>query len=159
MNRDVSGEARIPAGNEHGGEWTTGSAPSRSERAKASYNPTNRSKHEVARKAELFIANMLGGNHITGNKPMDVILVHPNGKTYGIEVKAVIKNKNEKLTMHPESLDRKVAWGRKHHASVHTVVVDMQSRQILYRRGVGSFEFGTMDRIESPKHLMKLIGI
>jgi hypothetical protein len=168
MTRDVSSVPRVPSG-PGGGEWTTGGASGRagasgrtsSERAataKATYKTSSKAKQDLATAAEQRVAKMLGSEPTPDNLPVDVV-VKSGGKTYGVEVKSFSDNGNNKITMHPESLARKVAWGRSNHASIHTVVVDTKTRSVFYRAGVGSFRLHTLTRVENAAHLRRLIGI
>jgi SPP1 gp7 family putative phage head morphogenesis protein len=142
---------------EKGGEFTDkGSAGStvalsaRAARALASHKPSTATKQNRAALSEARVARAIGGTNLDDNEPMDVV-VHDadTGKTYGVEVKTLIDNAHDKVTCHPDSRERKVAWGRSNHASVHTVVVDarVSPAQYYYKRGVGAFRLGSMERV------------
>ena len=166
MTKDVSNVPRIPSG-PGGGEWTTGGAKklaaartssSRAATASATYKPSTKAKQDLATAAEKRVTKMLGGESTGDNLPVDVI-VKGGGKTYGVEVKSISDNGNNKITMHPPSLARKLAWAKTNRASVHTVVVDTRSNTVYYREGVGSFRLHTLTRVQSAAHLRKLLGI
>ena len=88
-------------------------------------------------------------------------------KTKGIEVKTMIDNDNDKITMRKGAVEKKTAWMRRNHASVHTVVVDDRDKfgnknfsghRLYYRRGFGSFRLVNMIKVESPEHLKRLLS-
>lgn len=145
------------------GKWTTGGAQakmdaarSKSGKATSSHKPSTKAKQDLATDAEKKIIKMLGGKGTGDNKPVDVVLER-DGRVYGIEVKSISDNGNNKITMHKESLERKVKWGRSNHASLHTVVVDSRSGTVLYRKGVGSFRIHTMTVVNNNVHLQALV--
>lgn len=75
-----------------------------------------------------------------------------------IEIKSIIRAKNDKITMHGESLARKKAEIRKiPGVKEHTVVFDERTGKIYYRRGLGSFRLGSMQEV-SEQELQKLFG-
>lgn len=170
MTRDVTGEARVPRGGPHGGEWTKGGAgggklaqargaSSKAERAKATYKPSSKAKQDIATASEQRVARMVNGENTPDNLPVDVLVRDSRGRLHGIEVKSVTDNGNNKITMHPPSLERKHAWERSNKATIHTVVVDVRTNTVFYRKGVGSFRLHTLTRVESAKHLRQIMGL
>lgn len=130
---------------------------------------------EIQRYAEEFneplIATALGGYSLKDNEPADVVLVR-NGKVrHGIELKTMVDNGNDKITMKREAMEKKAAWERKNRATMHTVVLDdrdvfnangpgkhdFSKRRILYRRGYGSFRTGNMHEAGSTEELKVLL--
>lgn len=93
---------------------------------------------------------------VPNNQPFDVVV----GRA-AIEVKVFVDQKNDKITMHPESLARKVSAARKLKVQAHTVVFDTRSGKptIYYRKGVGSFRVGSLEKVESLKELRSKLGV
>lgn len=144
-----------------------GSAPGggRVSLALKTHKPSTARKQRWADKTEANIRRLIGGESTGDNAPTDVNVVF-GGTTHGIEVKVLLDNTNDKITMHPESRTRKIAWAKKHHAGLHTVVVDDRDRfgspgysghKIYYREGVGSFRLEAMQQV-SPRELRRLIS-
>lgn len=121
----------------------------KSERAKKSYNPSNRSKQLVAREQEIAVAKAVGGEHIGGLAPYDIHV----GKNRAIEVKTIVNSKHDKITMHPKSLAKKEAFSRKTGREGHTVVADKRDTPTSYyhRPGVGSFRLKGMQKTSLAK--------
>lgn len=120
--------------------------------AKATYKPSSREKQLAAAKSEKKFAKAIGGERTTGNKPVDVV-IEIDGVEHGFEVKTLVDNKNNKITMHPPSLERKRKWlTEKPNRQIHTVIYDERDRfqngvnrdtysgrRTYYRKGIGSF--------------------
>ena len=147
----------------HGGRpgQRGGSAPShesgganasemRALRAKGSYKPATQVNQRAAEEQEGIVAKALGGHQSGDNLPFDV-LTHDKG----VEVKALISNANAKLTMHPDSLARKVKFARKNGVKAFTVAADISGSEPVYyaKRGVGSFRVSNMERVGGLKQL------
>jgi hypothetical protein len=132
-------------GSGEGGGTTTGTPETRTSRALATYKPSTQARQAIASASEQDITQAIGGTRTDDNDPFDTT-VRDGGHFHGVEVKTLIDNTNDKITMHPESRDRKVAWGRSNHAATHTIVKDVRSGQAryYYRRGVGSFRISSM---------------
>lgn len=157
---DFRSEARVPAGSAQGGEWTAGGY-SRSDNSKRTYKAATREKQQMADASEKHVALILNRQRTDDNSPMDTIVLH-NGKTLGVEVKTIIdKEARDQVTMHKDSLARKMQWVHANHASAHTVAVDMRGAEakVYYRRGFGSYKLHTMIPVNSPAHLMQLMGL
>jgi len=114
----------------------------------------------LADKSERYVAAMLNGDRTADNLPMDTV-VKFGGKTYGVEVKTIMDNDNSKITMHKESLERKLKWAHSNRASLHTVVVDVRHGEpkMFYRHGVGSFRLHTLTPVNDGNHLRQLMGM
>jgi len=164
-------QPREPAGTERGGEFRSTGVPkksaariqkkkTRSQLAKLSHKPHSKDNHAKAMKGEALVFKIVGGEHLPDNEPMD-ILVSVRGRTIGVEVKTVIHNKNDKITMHPESKERKEKWLKKNKAIGFTVIVDMRGKapRVLARQGVGSFRLANMTEIRNSKQLRELMGL
>lgn len=133
----------------------------RSARAKTTYKPSNSAKQAIAARGEAHVRSLLGVNKrkgTSGTNPVDLAFKR-GGRAHGVEVKTLIDNKNNKITMHPSSRHRKIAWAAAHHARLHTVVVDSRAgNRVYYRAGVGSFRFNALMPVSSAAHLRRLIG-
>jgi len=115
----------------------------RAERAKQSHNPATKEKHARASAFESRVAETIGGTQTPDNAPFDVVIGNN-----AIECKLVATGaKAEKVTMHPESLERKVKMAESKGLTPHTVVYDERNGQLYYKEGVGSFRFATMTPI------------
>jgi hypothetical protein len=125
-----------------------GTPATRTARALATHKPSTKEKQALADKSEHEIAEVIGGTRTDDNDPFDTVVKTP-GHMHGVEVKTLIDNTNDKITMHPDARERKIAWGRRNHAAMHTVVVDMRTSQTqyYYRRGVGSFRVSAMKAV------------
>lgn len=113
------------------------------------------------------VAKKLGGKSLRNNEPVDVVV----GK-HGIELKTMVDNGNNKITMKRSAMERKADWERRNKADFHTVVADHQKvynakgpgqhdyskEAFYYRRGYGSFRVGSMHRVTSIAELKKLIN-
>jgi 2'-5' RNA ligase len=131
----------------------------RASRAIETHKPVTRLKRVRAEVNEARVAKMIAGSETDDNAPTDVT-VRLDGQLHGIEVKTFIDNAHDKITMHPASLDRKVAWGREHDAVLHTVVFDNRpghAHELYYKRGVGSFRLGGLTKVANATDLKRLM--
>lgn len=120
-----------------------------------SYNPATQAKQAIADESEKVVAKAIKGQRTADNAPFDVI----RGR-HGIEIKTVIGGKNDKITMHPESRERKLKFAEEHTLEMHTVVVDRRAgTTYYYKAGVGSYRFGSAGNMRkvSLKELEKII--
>jgi hypothetical protein len=83
-----------------------------------------------------------GAEHTAGNAPFDLTVGN-----HVIEVKRIVNGINDKITMHPESLARKVDFALDNGVEPHTVVKDDRTGKIYYKEGVGSFRLGSMREV------------
>ncbi len=128
----------------------------RAARAIANYKPSTRAKQQVALASEKEVAQILHGQHLEDNEPMDIVA--SRGKV-GVEVKTLVDNKNDKITCHPESRLRKEQWVKTNHAIGHTVVVDKRGNpppKYYYHAGFGAFRLAGMAQV-TPSQLRKLV--
>ena len=86
----------------------------------------------------------MNGKNLGDHEPFDVI----KGR-HAVEVKAIIGGKNPKITMHPDSLARKMTQLKKDKMIGHTVAIDARGAApvFYYRRGLGSFRLSSMERV------------
>lgn len=141
-------ESKHPRG--AGGRFSsTGGSSDKQSRAVASHKPSTKAKQDLATQGERMVAKAIGGTCTKDNEPFDVVMVRGK-KKYAIEVKTLVDNKNDKITMHPESLERKLKWARANKAVPYTVVVDMRSgtHQVYARFGVGSFRLAGLTKVK-----------
>lgn len=159
---------------EKGGSGSGGDSKVRNERslrALKAFIPVTKEGQRHAERMEHHVARMVGGRVIEGtvdprtgklhrNAPVDVVTTH-GGKKQGIEVKTLLNQTNDKLTVRKNAAEKKTFWGRSNHASVHIVAVDARpgkSNQIYYRKGHGSFRLHSMTKVKNGSHLRKLLG-
>ena|ERR1700734_375280 len=154
-------QSPIHAGGPGSGEYIHKKGPEkekplsdRAQRALTSYVAQTKGKSRIAKLNELLVAKYVKGQGTPDNKPFDVLT-----KKVGIEVKTIFPGvKNEKITMHPASLARKVKAQKELGVKPWTVVLDMRSKLDVYiKPALGSFRLGSMQRIESIKALGKYI--
>jgi hypothetical protein len=132
----------------------------RQQRALVHYIPTTKADHASADTGEQMVREAVHGQRTADNMPFDVLA----GK-HAIEVKAMLHQSNDKITMRKAALQRKYGWAAKNNATPHTVVLDMRNgattpNAVYYRQGVGSFRMGSMQQLPNgladlPKMLRK----
>lgn len=121
-------------------------------------------RHAESRQAEA--AKKLKGSNTPNNDPFDI--VRPDAL---IEVKTMVDNSNDKITVHPESRKRKEAAARKAGKPHYTVVIDdrdefmggknkaqFSGNKIYWRKGVGAFELRAMNKAASWRELNKVLA-
>lgn len=162
---------------------------SKSEIAKANAVPIGRNIQRYSEENnEAEIAKQIGSGakSMDDNEPHD-IQVRLSGKLHGIELKTMVSNKSDKLTMKRSAMERKAAWEKKNKGVFHTLVLndedvipgktiqekskalhrlleagddkgfDFSKRKMFYRRGYGSFRVRNMHEIKDVKELRKLL--
>lgn len=152
QERDAGG--RFGSGG--GATATTGS--SKRERAIASHKPSTAEKQRLGDRQQRAVARGIGGTVTPDNAPMDITL-KVDGRNVGVEVKTFVDQKNDKVTVHPESGARKDAWAHSGKAQTVTVVVDARDRtghadlysgnRYYVARGTGSFRLSSMTPMQS----------
>ena len=113
-------------------------------------------KRRVAAKMERVVARSLRSVPTTNNAPFDILV----GTMVGVEVKTLVDQKNSKITMHPESLRRKLKSARALKLKrVYTVVIDARGKvpTVYYRKGLGSFRLGSLLKVEGFKSLSQVV--
>jgi hypothetical protein len=94
-------------------------------------------------RAEAEIQRAIPESELTaGNAPFDLTV----GNNV-IEVKRIVHGINDKITMHPASLARKVDFALNNGVEPHTVVKDDRTGQVFYKEGVGSFRLSSMREV------------
>ena len=125
----------IPAASEAGKEGVKGG--SRSARAKASYKKMDKDKMKVAMKMQSIVAKAVGGDMIPDNKAFDVLI----GDQL-VEVKTIIHATNDKITIHPESRQRKLFEGTKKTRWALVIDVRTTDPKMYLFNALGSFRLG-----------------
>lgn len=115
------------------------------------YKPADRLVHQKADFGESLVRQAIGGIRTANDMPFDVLT--PDGN-HAIEVKTMINNTNDKITMRSSALSRKMSWAIRNKAMPHTVVLDMRNgasypTAVYYRPGVGSFRVSSMKLLPS----------
>ncbi|HZL56787.1 MAG TPA: hypothetical protein VFC21_06890 [Bryobacteraceae bacterium] len=120
---------------------------SKSELAKQSYSGGDHHQQMIAEKMENHLAKELGMKKSPDNKPFDLF-----GTKYAVEVKTMVSNTNDKITMNKAAVGRKDAFIKQSKLTPYTVVVDARGKTPTYhvRAGYGSFRLGSMTQVASP---------
>jgi hypothetical protein len=118
--------------------------PTRSDRAKAAYKPATVEKQRLGEAEQKRLASQLKAVNDADNAAFDIT----SGKN-AIEVKTVMDNNNDKITMHPESRIRKEEFAKSNGMRPHTVAIDVRGgkREYYYKAGVGAFRLGSMEKV------------
>jgi hypothetical protein len=123
-------------------------------RATASYNPVTRDKVQRAIENERRVAKAIGGEMTPHKHPFDVLK-----EKLSIEVKTIFPGaKNDKITMHGPSLERKENFISENKIrKVFTVIIDERESipRVYVAKGLGSFrlEGGSVGEVKSIKSL------
>lgn len=111
------------------------------------------------------------GLSLRDNEPVDVIVTRKGVIAHGIELKTMVSNSNNKITMKASAIERKANWMQENNAPLHTVVFDDHKaydaggkgkhddsqRQMYYKRGSGSFRVGSMHPVKDIAELNTLL--
>lgn len=155
-------------------------------RAKAAHVLVNAKIQRYAEEHnEPRFARAVGGVSFPDSEPIDVAVPGKSGRlAHGVELKTMVANSNNKITMKRDAIARKAEWERKNKAPFHTVVFDDSAvfeahgmitdhtpgtpeyaalhdeskRRIFYRRGFGSFRVGSMHEVKDLAELQKLMN-
>jgi hypothetical protein len=148
-----------------------------SEKALRAQASATRVDSEIQRYAEEHnepaFAKAIDGLSFKDNEPVDVVMGDKGVVQHGIELKTMVSNKANKITMKRSAMDRKAQWEKDNKATFHTVVIDDHAvfnangpgqhdeskRVIYYRRGFGSFRVPTMHKVADLDELKKLINM
>lgn len=120
---------------------------------------------------EPAFALKIGGFSFKDNELVDVVVGSGGIVKHGIELKTMVDNSNNKITMKGDAMARKRKWARQNKAQIHTVVIDDRNvfnakgkgkhdeskRVYYYRRGVGSFRVQNMYRVEGGINELKTL--
>jgi hypothetical protein len=144
-----------------------GGKNARKRRALKTHKPSTKKKQDHAEKNEVQLAKKIGGIKSGDNDVIDVS-VAKKGVLHGIELKTMLDNGNDKITMHPESRRRKEVWAKRKDREVHTVVLDDRDKfgnkdqhsghRIYYKAGVGAFRLGKMRKVKNFDELNKILA-
>lgn len=131
-------------------------------RATKTHKPSTSVKQRIALANEKKLAKGLkikGTKHQPDNEAFDVVIGSKGKPKHCIEVKSIIDNKNDKITMHKDSLSRKVKEARRHKARMHTVVFDTRSNKMYYANRCGSFRLSSesLTEVKSFKEIQEHI--
>lgn len=145
----------------------------KAKRALATYVPQDKSKVALATLNELLIAKAIGGTtespQVEYRKAVGGVVRQKgaNQTTFDVykgkvalEVKTLSPTaKNDKLTCHPESCDRKNKAIKDNKLKAFTVAVDMRTKPstYYYRSGVGSFRLNSMNKVEGIEKLKEVL--
>jgi hypothetical protein len=144
------------------GEWVTihghpvligGGAEAKNERverAKKSQVVTKKAAQRIADHSEQVLADGLSMSRTPDNSPFDL-----RTDEVGVEVKTMVNQKNDKITMSKAAIGRKLAEQRAEGIKIYTVVADRRAAGLkgggnatyYYREGVGSFRLGQMTKV------------
>lgn len=148
-----------------------------SEKVQRAQSNAKRIGRDVQRYCEEYnepkFAKAINGASFADNEPIDVVVADANGRVaHGIELKTMVDNSNNKITMKGEAIRRKLSWARRNKASIHTIVIDdsevfnakgagkhdESKRRYYYRRGVGSFRVGGMYQAKDINEIRELLN-
>lgn len=109
--------------------------------ARANYSGGDKHQQDIAEKMENHLATELGMKKSQDNKPFDLF-----GSKYAVEVKTLVSNTNDKITMNKAAIARKDTFVKETGLKPFTVVVDARGSEPKYfvRAGYGSFRIGSM---------------
>jgi len=126
------------------GEGGGAGESSRVERARRTHKTSTVEKQRRGEAEQAKLAKAIGGRDEGDNLPFDV----RKGK-HAIEVKTVMDNNNDKITVHPSSRRRKEEVAKKQGLTVHTVAIDVREgkRSYYHKEGVGAFRLRSMDQV------------
>ena len=163
----TSGSAGAPgsAGNVGSRSQSISVKLTRSERARISHRPSDRSVQALADRSEQRLSKELGLKRSGDNKPYDLYGVDKDGRNIGVEVKTLVHSgSRQKLTVHPSSLRLKQEEAERLSLKAYTVVIDKrdsysESPHYLVANGVGSYHLWTMDKVESVDQLKAYLGL
>jgi hypothetical protein len=129
---------------EGGGGSSASPLSARAIRAKQTHKTSTAAVQRQAESNEPKVAAaIIGGKQTGDNDVFDVL-----SKGNGVEVKTIVRGKNDKITTHPPSLARKVAYAEENNIQSHTVAFDDRNNKIYYKKGVGSFRLSSMKEID-----------
>ena len=112
------------------------------------------------------LAAAIGGVRTKGSHPVDVVVSMDGAIRHGLELKTLLSNTNDKITVKSDALERKNAWAIDNRATLHTVVFDDRDlesgRKIYWCLGCGAFRLSRLSRLhgglEELANLLQLIG-
>lgn len=129
----------------------------RAQRAIDTYVPLTPQKLQMAKLNERKVAQAVNGVSTADNSPFDVLI---RGRV-GLEVKTLLNAGNDKLTMHPESLERKQQEAKRMGLEkLYTIAIDQRegASKIFYKEGLGSFRLASMTEVPSFSSLRRIVA-
>lgn len=134
----------------------------KAKRALANMNVATKPVHDLAEKVEQTICKVLGAKKSGDNAPFDAVL-QIGRKTYGIEIKTLATQRNDKITQKDAAIQRKMSFAQKNGIRadrIFTVAADYRAPDgkggfaptkkipdLYIRAGVGSFRLGSMIQV------------
>lgn len=121
---------------------------------------------------EPILAKGIHGVSLRDNEPIDTMVLRHGRVAHGVELKTLVDNKANKITMKTSAMQRKADWVKEHGVPFHTVVFDdhkvfnaggqdvhgpQSDRQMYYKRGFGSFRIPAMHPVRDMAHLNELM--
>jgi len=103
---------------------------------------------DKAEEVEQAVAKYVKGIQSPNDSAVDVVK-NMGSKSIGIEVKTLLLQTNDKITMNRPAIQRKLQWAQSNKASLATVAVDLRGSKmaVYYKQGVGSFRIGSMQKV------------
>jgi hypothetical protein len=183
IKRDIADEPR-----DEDGRWTSGGGdgassdltqdkPTPSQKSMLAKQSAKYVGSEIQRYSEEhnepILAKGISGLSLRDNEPVDVIVISSGVVEHGVELKTMVDNKANKITMKTSAMQRKADWVQEHKAPYHTVVFDDHAvfnangpsqhddskRVLLYRRGFGSFRTDNMYKVADMAELKSLMAM
>jgi phosphohistidine phosphatase len=129
-------------------------ALSKSDLAKLAYGGGTKAEQDIAEQTENELAAATGMPKSSDNKPFDL-----QSRKYGVEVKTMVSNTNDKITMNKAARMRKEAEAKASKLKTCTVVVDKRGDTPKYfiKAGFGSFRVGSMTEVPGVSALKAAI--
>lgn len=125
----------------------------RSARAKETFVRVTAQMKKIAIENEIKLSKAISGKHLKDPHPFDVFL--QKKEKHFIEVKTILKGKNDKITVHPNCMKSKLKVAKKQKANIHTFVFDDRTGKFFYKEGVGSFRLSTMTPVATMRSVVK----
>lgn len=117
---------------------------SKAEIAKLAHAGGDKHHQDIAEAVENHLAGALGMKKSPDNLAFDL-----TGHKYCVEVKTLVSNTNDKITMSKEAVARKDAFVKSSKLKAFTIVVDRRTKNPTYyiRAGYGSFRIASMNQV------------
>lgn len=124
-----------------------GNLSDKQKRAIAACNPARKAEQKLADHSEKMLNKALGIPRTPDNSAFDL-----QNDAVGIEIKTMISNKNDKITMSKAAIGRKIAEQDASDIKTYTVVADRRtggykSATYYVKEGFGSFQLSSMTKI------------
>ncbi len=146
----------LPGHEFHGNQYqrTSTGEESKSDAAKRTHKPSTARKQRRGEAEQKRLSGAVDGKDTGDNEAFDVLV----GR-HAVEVKTVIDNDNDKITVHPDSRRRKEKYASENGLEMHTVAVDVRGGRRMYyhKPGVGAFRLGGMEKV-SLDRLKEILG-